>query len=124
MKYLITENKLEEVALHWMNKNFGPDKLEKVTHPDYPNSIIYRKNGKVVMEQDSEYEDFYFDYDDIWSIFESLFGMEYSEIEVVMKRWLEETFKLGSYTPFSFLRCKHRMLEETFKLTRQIIYFV
>ena len=113
MRYLITENKLEEVALHWMNKNFGPDKLEKVTHP---NSVFYKKNGKVVMEQDLKYKDFYFDYDYIWSIFEGLFGMKYPEIQGIMKRWLEETFKLGSYTLIHGVGFDGELLEETFKL--------
>ena len=30
MKYIITENKLNKVALSWMNQNFSSDQLEIV----------------------------------------------------------------------------------------------
>ena len=106
MKIIITESKLHKVALKWMNQNFSPDQLEVIEHPDYPNSIFYRKNGNVVMEQDKKTKHFWFSYEYIWSFFESFFGMEYLEIRYVLRYWLEETFKLGGYTPSykNFLR--------------------
>ena len=54
MKFIITESKLQKAALLWMNNNFSPDQLEVIEHPYYPNSIFYKKNGKVVMEQDKK----------------------------------------------------------------------
>ncbi len=99
MKFIITENQKEKIALNWMNKNFSPDQLEVVEHPDYPNSIFYKKNGIVVMEQDKKTKRFWFSYSEIWSFFESFFSMEYEEIQRVLKIWLEEDFKLKGYTP-------------------------
>ena len=99
MKFIITENKLEKVASSWMNKNFSPDQLEIVTLERYPNSVFFRKNGKVVMRQDKKTKRFWFDYDDIWSFFESVFSMEYQQIQDVMRYWLKETLKLEDYTP-------------------------
>jgi hypothetical protein len=99
MKYIITENKLNNVALSWMNQNFSPEQLEIVKSKDYPNSVFFRKNGKVVMEQDKKYGEFWFNYDDIWSFFESFFGMKYQQIQEVLSYWLEETLKIKGYTP-------------------------
>ena len=99
MKFIITESKLQKAALLWMNNNFSPDQLEVVESPKYPNSISYKKNGIVVMEQDKKNKDFWFDYDEIWSFFESFFPMEYEEMQGVLKIWLEETFNLKGYTP-------------------------
>ena len=99
MKFIITENKLNNVALKWMNKKFSPDQLEIVKSEKYPNSVFFKKDGQVVMEQDKRYQDFYFDYNEIWSFFESVFGMEYKQIQEVLSYWLEETFKLEGYTP-------------------------
>ena len=99
MIYIITENKLNNVVLSWMNKNFGLDQLEIVKSEKYPNSIFFKKNGEVVMEQDKKNKDFLFDYDEIWSFFESFFGIEYSEIQQLMEVWLEETLNLEEYTP-------------------------
>ena len=99
MKLLITENQLDKAALLWMNKNFSPDQLEIVTSEKYPDSIFYKKNGIVVMEQDKKNKDFWFDYDEIYSFFKSFFSMEYKEWQRIMKIWLEETFKLEGYIP-------------------------
>jgi len=113
MKYIITENKLNNVALSWMNKNFGLNQLEIVESKKYPNSIFFKKNGEVVMEQDKKNKNFLFDYDEIWSFFESFFGMEYQEIQEVLSYWLEETLKLEGYTPHSYTLSLRHLLEET-----------
>ena len=108
--------KFEKILIDWMNKNFSPDQLEVVKYPDYPNSIFYKKNGIVVMEQDKKNQRFWFSNSQIWSFFESFFSMEYKEIQVVLKIWLEETFKLKGYTPVGKCIRKYPLLEETFKL--------
>ena len=100
MKFIITENQKERIVLNWMNKNFSLDQLEVAESPKYPNSIFYKKNGIVVMEQDKKTKRFWFSYSQIWSFFESFFTMEYKEILGVLKIWLEEDFKLKGYTPF------------------------
>ena len=116
MKFIITENKLNNVSSSWMNKNFSPDQLEIVKSKKYPNSIFFKKNGVVVMEQNKKNKRFWFDYDDIWSFFESFLGMEYQQIEEVLSYWLEETLKLEGYTP-DFKRSKNSFkLEETLKI--------
>jgi len=99
MKFIITENQKEKIALNWMNKNYSPDQLEVVKHPDFkPNSIFYKKNGKVVMEQDKKSKFFWFDYNEFYKFFQSIFSMTYGEIHGLLKIWLEETFKLEGYT--------------------------
>ena len=99
-----------------MNDNFSPDELEIVKSPKYPNSIFYRKNGQVVMEQDLKKKNFYFHYDEIWLFFESFFGMKYSEIEQLMEIWLEETLNLKGYTPWKARHLWLCWLEETLNL--------
>ena len=116
MKFIITENKLNNVSSSWMNKNFSPDQLEIVKSKKYPNSIFFKKNGVVVMEQNKKNKRFWFDYDDIWSFFESFFGMEYEQIEEVLSYWLEETLKLEGYTPGIYTVLQFKKLEETLKL--------
>ena len=93
------ETGVELTPSNWMNDNYSSDQLEIIKSEIYPNSIFFRKNGKVVMEQDKIYKHFYFDYNDIWSFFESFFGMEGQQIKEVLRSWLEETLKLKGYTP-------------------------
>ena len=116
MKYIITESKLQDVALKWMDKNFHPDKLEVFTSEKYPDSIFFRKDGKVVMEQDLKNKNFWFDYYEIWSFFEKFFNMNYTEIQEVLRVWLENTFKLEGYTPLAYGFKDKQWLENTFKL--------
>ena len=116
MKYIITENKLNNVALRWMNQNFGPDQLEIVKSKDYPSSVFFKKTGKVVMEQDKETKFFWFSHKEIWSFFESFFGMEDEQIREVLRYWLEETLKLKGYTPGNPNIVATFWLEETLKL--------
>ena len=101
MKIIITESKLNKVAFKWMNLNFSPDQLEVIEHPDYPDSIFYRKNGKVVMEQNKKNKYFWFSNHDIWSFFESFFGMKYQEIRDFLRYWLDKAFKIEGYTPLN-----------------------
>ncbi len=116
MKFIITENKLERVVIHWMNQNFSPDQLEIFKSEKYPDSIFFKKNGKVVMEQDKKSKYFWFHYDNIWSFFESFFGMEYKQIQEVLSYWLEKTLKLEGYTPLAFTGNFSILLEKTLKL--------
>jgi hypothetical protein len=96
-----------------MNQNFSPDQLEIFESEKYPNSVFFRKNGKVVMMEDKKSKFFWFDYDKIWSFFESFFGMEYQQIQDVLNYWLEETLKLEGYTPEEALARVTPLLEET-----------
>ena len=123
MKYLITESKVREIALKWMNDNFSPDQLEIVKSPKYPDSIFYRKNGQVVMEQDLKKKNFYFHYDEIWSFFESFFNIELIEFQSLMKMWLEETLNLDGYTPRRAIFPTTNQLEESLNLNNFILKF-
>ena len=99
MKFLITENKLNKVALTWLNNNFGNlkpivirDETYYVNEDRLPLFYYYQdiKNGPV-----------YINYDEIWSFLESFFGMEYKQIRGVIMDWLEETYNLKGLTPYN-----------------------
>ena len=50
MKFIITENKLNNVVLRWMNDSFNPDELEIVKSKKHPESIFFINDGEVVIE--------------------------------------------------------------------------
>lgn len=52
MEVELKRSQLYKAAKLWMDNNYEPNKLDKVENPKYPNSIFYKKNGKVVMEVD------------------------------------------------------------------------
>lgn len=100
--YFETISGLKLTPSNWMNFYFSPDKLEVVKDEydeEYKDSIFFRKNGKVVMEQDDQEKQFWFDYDEIWSFFELYYGMEYDHIYNILGSWLKDTLKLNRYNP-------------------------
>ena len=97
MKYIITENKLDKVSLTWLNNNFGNLKpivkgyqICYINDEKIPLFYYYQneKNGYV-----------YISYDEIWSFLESIFDMDYQQIQGVIKDWLEEAYNLKGLTP-------------------------
>ncbi len=100
MKYIITESKLEQVVIKYLNKAYGD--LEEYRTDEYPNSIFYVKDKKVYMEQDLETFEvgmLWVDYNTIWSDLKNIFGLESPEIKHIITKWAEETYKLKDVTP-------------------------
>jgi hypothetical protein len=60
----------------------------------------YKKyNNLMVYDRKNEYV--YINYDEIWSFFESSFGLEYQETQGITERWLGEVYNLRRVTTFS-----------------------
>ena len=97
MKYIITENKLEQVIIHFLNTGYG-DLIEYRTDI-YPNSIFYIKDKKVYMEQDIEYGRLWVDYKTIWMDLKMWFSLDYYSIQSVITKWVEETYNIKGLTP-------------------------
>jgi hypothetical protein len=47
-----------------------------------------------MMEYDKEFGSVYIHYNNIWSKIESLFSLEYDDIQSIMKVWLERDYNL------------------------------
>jgi len=65
MKYIITESKLEKVAIKYLNKIYG--NLEEYRTDERPDKVFFIRGKKVFMEQDLENDDLWVDYYTIWS---------------------------------------------------------
>ena len=97
MKYIITESKLEQVVIKYLNKMYGD--LEEYRREDFPDKIFFVKGKKVYMEQDLKNDDLYVDYGTIWSDLGDTFSLERGEIKPIISKWVEETYKLRYVTP-------------------------
>jgi hypothetical protein len=98
MNIIVNRPQLVRAVLLYLNKNFG--NLTQKTRTRYPDSVFYvNSNDEILMEYDKENEYVWLHYDQIWSKIESLFPLNYSEIQSIMKHWLEETYKLKGVTP-------------------------
>jgi hypothetical protein len=78
--------------------------LEIFEDNNYPNTLFIKKNGKVVMEKDKNFEEnkykiIFIDYRLIWSVLNNLFFMKDTEVTNFLNEWLEENFKIKNYKP-------------------------
>ena len=90
------KNKLDKVALTWLNNNFGD------LNPVIGNTTYYVNEDRLPLfyyYQDTKNEYVYINYYEIWSFLESMFGMDYQQIRGVIRDWLEETYNLKGLTP-------------------------
>ena len=97
MKYIITESKLEQIAIKYLNKMYGD--LEEYRREDFPDSVFFIKDKKVYMELNLKNDDLYVSYGTIWLDLENTFSLEFDDIQSIIKKWVEETYKLRGVTP-------------------------
>lgn len=78
MKYIITENQRENLAMKFLNNTYS---LEKFRTENHPNIIFFVRDGNAYMEWDIEQSKVYFS----------------SKLNHAMKRSLENIFSLRLY---------------------------
>jgi len=97
MNIPVNKNQLERVVVKWLNKQYGnltPKKYKDV------NSVFYvNPSNEVMMEYNKGTDCVYINYDEIWLKIESLFYLNYIDIESIIKAWLEKDYKLEGVTP-------------------------
>jgi hypothetical protein len=95
MKYIITESQYNSAIDKFISYQFEPH--EEKTSKEYPESIFWIKDGKVIAEIEKS-EIFWVRYQN-FDIISNMFSLEYEETQEVIKYWLEEHYNLGSLTP-------------------------
>jgi hypothetical protein len=96
MKYIITESKLEQVVIKYLNKFYGD--FEEYRTDEVPDSVFFVKGKKIYMEQKLESGRLYVDYYTIWTDLKTIFSLETPEIQSIITKWVEETYKLRGVT--------------------------
>jgi len=94
MKINITKTQRARLVKDWLNDMFSDVEIR---------GSYCVKNEKNLAFQNKKNKDFRFDYDLIWSFLESMFSLEYEELQAITKDWLDETLNLKGYTT-SYLR--------------------
>jgi hypothetical protein len=76
------------------------DDLESVQSEEQEYWTLYRyKKGHNFMIYNRKNEYVYISFNDIWSVLEDNFGLNYSETEELTKVWLDEVYNLRGVTP-------------------------
>jgi len=101
MKYIITESKLHNIVIKYLNSEYGdltPYETEK-----YPDYIFFMKDGEVIFDYDKKNRDVYVSYSYVWSFLKTFFGLENKEIQILTKKWVNENYKLRTTITDFFL---------------------
>ena len=128
---------VEKLGLKQSLEIFGEDIL-KQTYIDNPLSFLNQFNNLRPVEQDDEiyYVDndnlplfsyykkdqeskngyYYINYYRIWLFFSEVMGYNYTEIQKIMKEWLDTTYNLRGLTPFKSENLINKMLDTTYNL--------
>lgn len=94
MKFIITESKRDKAAFHWLNKHFSG---VISYHSDYyPNNIFFIKNGEVLFEFFSKNNTLSIKSSEIWSVLETLFGLDYFDVQGITTKWINDEFNLNA----------------------------
>ena len=101
MNIIIDKPQLVKAVKLYLTKNFG--NLTPKTSKDYPDSVFYvNSDNEILMEYDKEYNFIYVSYVNIFSKLLSYFPINHSDIQLIMKDWLEEHYGLRGVRPTNF----------------------
>lgn len=76
------------------------DNLDVVQSEKEPDWVLYRYDkGNNMMVHNKENDEVYVNYYEIWQFLGYWFGLDYNEIQEVMKEWLFEVYNLSWVTP-------------------------
>jgi hypothetical protein len=114
MKILITESKLERVAINWLNDNYGD--LEPYETEKYPNQVFYRKGKEIIFSYNKKNGMFFVNYQEVWSFFKSFLGLENEQIRELTKIWVEEHYNLRVTTTICDFISRDFTMEEHYNL--------
>ena len=97
-KYISQKAKESEIKEFFISKIDG---CELYTNSEYKDYIFYIKNingnNEILMEKYEKNKTFYIKYTNFWSVFESLYLLEYSEIQSFTQITLEDGLKSNGY---------------------------
>ena len=113
MKYIITESQYNNAINRFITYQLEPH--EEKTSKEYPDSIFWVKDGEIIVEiEKPEYfwvtsKNFWVKYE-IWDTISSMFSLEGTETQEVIKEWLKEHYNLGSFIPKYFYDVESKTL--------------
>ena len=117
MNIIIDRPQLVNVVKLYLTRSFE-DLTPKISK-DYPYSVFYVNSDNVIlMKYDEKTEKIWIDYDQIWSKLESLFHLNYDDVQSIMKVWLEKYYGLSEVTPMTTFARYNMRLEEHYNLNK------
>ena len=86
------EQEMEEFFLEKLNS------CERITDEDFPDSIFFKIQNKVLFEQDNKNKCFWVRNDNVWSVFEDRLKLDYKDTQKFILGMVENHLKLDGFT--------------------------
>lgn len=94
MKYIMTENQMMKAQFTYLDYIF--DGIYKVKSKDLPNSIIWKKDNKMVLIRTPNR---FWVSSLIWDNISNMLCLKYEETEELIKNWAEQYLELEGIKP-------------------------
>ena len=104
MKYIITENKLENVVIKYLDRFYGD--LREYKTDKNPAYIFFVKNGKAYMKYKVTIDVVWVDYG-IYNDLENVFSLNYEEITSIIEKWIKLRYNVKGLTPVTLITSNH-----------------
>jgi hypothetical protein len=91
MRIIITENKLEKLAINLINEKFID--VEPYNAKGFPSYIFFQKDGKIIFQYEKDKERATFE-TDVYEGLDSYFNMDYFSVKQLLVVWMWEKYKL------------------------------
>jgi hypothetical protein len=114
MKIIITESKLERIAIKWLNDNYGD--LEPYETEKYPGQVFYRKGKEIIFSYNKKNGQVFVNYQEVWSFFKSFLSMETEQIRDLTKVWVEERYNVRVTTTQFYCFFSSSSVEERYNV--------
>jgi hypothetical protein len=100
MKYIITESKLDNVIIKYLDIYYGD--LKEVESSEYPDSTLYVKDNRIYMKlrygrNGRTYLSVSSDI--IWLDLEKTFKLDFKEVEDIITKWAKKTYDIPYSDP-------------------------
>jgi hypothetical protein len=93
MKFIITENKRDMLAIKWLNDNFSD--LVPYTSDKISNRIFFIKdNRNTIINYELTTKTASINYNDLWKYFEIFMGFTDKEIQNIIQKWIEKVYNI------------------------------
>ena len=99
MKIIITENKLTNLGIKLLNKDYSD--LVPYENKNYREEIFFLKGNTVIFDYHKNSKNVFAN-KDIWGFLNSYFGMDKEQISNIIKLWFEENYNLEVKDSFVF----------------------
>jgi hypothetical protein len=82
----------------------------------WPNYLFFAKNGEIWFELNQKNNNLWCRYETVWRVFETEFGINYNEIQIIIQEQVEQAYGLKGITPLYEVAAGVLMVEQVYGL--------